>query len=89
MTYALDISPYVDKIFEKLEKRERGQYEAIMKKIDEIVENPQHYKPLGNVMSGKRRVHFGSFVLVFTIDEARKTVVLEDYDHHDKVYRKP
>ena len=89
MTYALDISPNVDRIFEKLEKKNRYQYEVIMDKLDEIVENPHHYKPLGNVMSSKRRVHFGSFVLVFSIDETRKTVVLEDYDHHDKVYRKP
>jgi len=41
-------------------------------------------------MKWKRHVHImGSFVLVYSVDEARKTVVLEDYDHHDKIYRMP
>jgi mRNA-degrading endonuclease RelE of RelBE toxin-antitoxin system len=39
-------------------------------------------------MKGLRRVHFGSYVLVFSIDEKNKTVVLEDFDHHDEIYRK-
>jgi len=38
-------------------------------------------------MAGKRRVHFGSFVLVFSIDENRKAIILEDIDHHDKMYK--
>jgi mRNA-degrading endonuclease RelE of RelBE toxin-antitoxin system len=88
MTYSPDISPDMDRILAKLEKKNRQQYVAVMNKLDEILENPHHYKPLGNVMSGRRRVHFGSYVLVFSIDEARKKVVLKDYDHHDRVYRK-
>jgi mRNA-degrading endonuclease RelE of RelBE toxin-antitoxin system len=36
-----------------------------------------------------RRVHIDkSFVLVFSIDETEKTVIIEDYDHHDKIYKK-
>jgi mRNA-degrading endonuclease RelE of RelBE toxin-antitoxin system len=61
--------------------------EVIAKKIKEIAEDPHAYKPLHFPLAGKRRVHIGSFVLIFSIDEARRTVVLEDYEHHDRVYR--
>lgn len=52
--------------------------EAIAKKIEEIAEDPHAYKPLRFPLAGKRRVHVSSYVLLFSIDEARKTVVLED-----------
>lgn len=33
------------------------------------------------------RVHIAEhFVLTFSVNEQTKTVVLEDYDHHDKSY---
>jgi len=75
-------------IFKKLAKKNPSQLEAITKKLDKVVENPHRFKPLGNVMKGFRRIHFGSFVLVYSIDETNNTVTLEDYDHHDKIYRK-
>jgi mRNA-degrading endonuclease RelE of RelBE toxin-antitoxin system len=39
-------------------------------------------------MQNLRRVHVGkSFVLVYSIDEERKLVTIEDYAHHDEVYQ--
>jgi len=58
-----------------------------MKKLIELTEDPHRFKPLSNVMKGFRRVHFGSFVLIFRIDEERMAIILEDYEHHDTVYR--
>jgi mRNA-degrading endonuclease RelE of RelBE toxin-antitoxin system len=37
-------------------------------------------------MSGLSRVHIGSFVLSFSIDEETQTVTLEDFEHHDNAY---
>ena len=85
--YDIEIREHLDRTFRKLAKKDRRQMEAIMKKIQEIVQDPHAYKPLRFPLAGKRRVHIGSYVLLFTIDEARKTVVLEDYEHHDRVYR--
>ncbi|MBI4176613.1 MAG: hypothetical protein HY518_05385 [Candidatus Aenigmarchaeota archaeon] len=35
-----------------------------------------------------RRVHINThFVLTFSIDEKTRTVILEDFDHHDNIYR--
>jgi YafQ family addiction module toxin component len=79
--YDIEIREHLDRTFRKLAKKDRRQMEAIMKKIQEMVQDPHAYKPLRFPLAGKRRVHIGSYVLLFTIDEARKTVVLEDYEH--------
>lgn len=85
--YDIEVREHLDRTFRKLAKKDRSQMEAIAKKIEEIAKDPQAYKPLRFPLAGKRRVHVGSYVLLFSIDEARKTVVLEDYNHHDRVYR--
>ena len=84
--YAIEIREHLDRAFKKLTKKDSKQMEAITKKIKKIVEDPHAYKPLRFPLSGKRRVHIGSYVLPYSIDEARKTVVLEDYQHHDRIY---
>jgi YafQ family addiction module toxin component len=71
-----------------LAKKNPIQLETIIKKLEEITEDPHRFKPLSNIMKGFRRVHFGSFVLVYSIDEKNRTVILEDFDHHDNVYRR-
>lgn len=86
--YVIVNSPKVDDIFKKLSKKNPKRLEAIAKKLPELAENPHRFKSLGNIMKGFRRVHFGNFVLTFTIDEKNETVKLEDYDHHDNIYRK-
>jgi YafQ family addiction module toxin component len=86
--YALETRDHVDKIFKKLGRRNPSQMQAIGTKIEEILEDPHRFKPMHFPLAGMRRVHFGNFVLLFSIDEERKTVVLEDYEHHDRVYRK-
>jgi mRNA-degrading endonuclease RelE of RelBE toxin-antitoxin system len=34
-----------------------------------------------------RRVHIGSFVLAYDIDEQRKIVTIRRYEHHDEAYK--
>lgn len=85
--YVLETREHVDKIFSKLAKKNPNQMEIISKKIQEILEEPHRFKPMRFPLAGRRRVHFGSFVLLFSIDEQRKTVILEDYEHHDRIYK--
>lgn len=87
MKYVLDISDGLRKIFSKLAKKNRKQLLIIHKKVEEIRENPYHYKPLRGDMKGARRVHIDkSFVLTYEVDENDKVVRLLDYDHHDNIY---
>jgi len=38
-------------------------------------------------MQHMRRVHVGSFVLIYDIDEKKKLVTIRRYEHHDAVYK--
>jgi YafQ family addiction module toxin component len=86
--YTLETRKNVDRIFKKLAKKDSAHLEAIAEKLREILEDPYAFKPMHFPLQGYRRVHFGSYVLLYSIDEQRKTVVLEDYDHHDRIYKK-
>lgn len=87
--YSVRSKKHVDKIFLKLSKKNPKQLSIIYKKLEQIVKNPYHFKPLKKPLKGKRRVHIDkSFVLVYYIDEKKKEIVLEDYDHHDNIYKK-
>ena len=85
--YTLEAREHVDRIFKKLAKKNPNQMEIVARKIQEILGDPHRFKPMHFPLGGMRRVHFGSFVLLFSIDEQRKTVILEDYELHDRVYR--
>jgi YafQ family addiction module toxin component len=85
--YIIETREHVDRTFRKLARRNPLQMKAIEKKIGEILEDPHRFKPMHFPLAGMRRVHFGNFALLFSIDEERKTVVMEDYEHHDRVYR--
>ena len=88
MDYSLEIAENLNKIFEKLAKKDKITFQAINKKVSEVLKNPYHYKPLRAPMQNKRRVHIsGSFVLIFKVDEERKAVQLLEFEHHDKAYK--
>lgn len=75
------------KVFKKLRKKDRKKLEIINKKVAEILENPHRYKTLRVPLENKRRVHIDkSFVLIYSIDEKKKAVIIEEYEHHNKVY---
>jgi len=77
----------VEKVFFKLAKKNPNQLEIIEKKIQEIAVNLHHYKNLRRPLNHLKRVHIDkSFVIVFSVDKATKTIILEDYDHHDNIY---
>ncbi len=87
MPYSLDLSDEADEKFSKLARKNRAHLEAVNKKIQQILENPYHFKPLRGDLHGARRVHVNtSFVLTYEVIESTKTVRVLDYDHHDKIY---
>jgi len=86
--YSLKIKPDLEKILKKLSKKNRKQVEIILKKIDEILANPHRYKNLRAPLNDWKRVHVDKhFVLIFSVDDESKSVTLEDYDHHDNIYK--
>lgn len=83
----MEVIKSVDKIFEKLGKKNPEQLEDINKKVQQILENPHQFKPLKFPMQHMRRVHIGSFILIYDIDEDRKIVTIRRYEHHDNAYK--
>lgn len=63
-------------------------YERVKKKMLEILEYPNHFKPLSNVLKYYKRVHVGHFVIVFRVLENQKAVRFVAYAHHDVIYRR-
>ena len=86
--YTLKIKPGLEKTLKKLAKKNRVQVEIIFKKVEEILANPHRYKNLRTPLNDWKRVHVDKhFVLLFSVDEESKSVTLEDYDHHDNIYK--
>jgi YafQ family addiction module toxin component len=85
--YSFEIKDELEKSLRKLAKRDNQLYEAVTKKILQIAENPAIGKPLRNVLKGKKRVHIGHFVLIFSVDDKERKVTFLEFDHHDNVYK--
>ena len=74
---------------QKLSKKDKSIYEQLIKKMDEIVNNLdiEHYKNLRYHMKDSKRVHVGSFVLIFQYDKKNDMINFDYFDHHDKIYK--
>jgi len=55
-------------------------------KIQQMLEDPYQFKPLKHPLEGLRRVHNGSFVLIYEGVENLKKVRVIKYKHHDLAY---
>jgi len=87
MTYNYIIEDKLRKKLQKLGKKNRDLLAEINKKIFEICKDPSRCKNLNAPKNHLKRVHVRShFVLLFSVNEVSKTIVIEDFEHHDKVY---
>ena len=65
-------------------KKDNALFQRLKKKIDEILENPEHYPVKKYELKSKRSAHVGSFVILFEIND--KDVIFLKFRHHDYVY---
>ncbi len=88
--YTFKVSEHLQDILRKLSKKNKQLYERVMSKIYEIVNSPdvEHYKNLRYNMKDSKRAHIGHFVLVFQYDKSTNEINFDDFDHHDKIYKK-
>ncbi len=87
--YRFELSDQLKKVLKKLIKKDKIKYEATLKKIEQVCQNPQHYKNLQHGMKEFKRVHIDtSFVLVFKVDELAKKICFEELEHHDVIYER-
>lgn len=88
--YSFEIKPNLQKILNKLSKKNRELYEQVLKKINEIINsgNVEHYKNLRYNMKDSKSVHVGHFVLVFQFDKKKNLISFDDFGHYDDIYKR-
>ena len=67
-------------------KKDKAVFEQIESAIGKILREPFVGKPLRYAMKNRRRVHVGSFVLVYEFHNSDLRFL--DFNHHDRVYKK-
>jgi len=87
MAYNLEYSESCKTDIRKLCHRNSVLENALRKKINQILEMPQHFKPLRAPLQNRRRVHImNCFVLIYEVIEETKSVRLLKFSHHDDAY---
>ena len=84
MEYKIRFTPFFEKHLKKLKKKDKNLFDRLTKKLKEIRQNPEHYKPLRNVLKGNRRTHLDPFIIIFDVKE--DLITLHYVKHHDKAY---
>ena len=84
MEYQIKFTPFFEKQLQKIKKKDRVLFDRLSKKLKEIRQNPEHYKPLKNILKGTRRAHLDPFIVIFGIEEDLITV--HYVKHHDEAY---
>jgi mRNA-degrading endonuclease RelE of RelBE toxin-antitoxin system len=75
---------YFEKRFKKLTRRDRLLKERIIRKLQDIVSNPDIGEPKRYALRGLRSVHIDPFIVAYVV--IKDIILLINLDHHDKVY---
>jgi len=90
MTFRAKPSEHLRKSLRILKKRDKALFIAVRKKMRQIASSDNagidHFKNLRGSMSHLKRVQIESFVLTFRVKG--DIIIFEDFDHHDRIYRK-
>jgi len=86
--YNYEIEPSLQKILNKLSRKDRQLYEQVLKKVEEVINSfdAEHYKNLRYDMKDRKRAHIGHFVLVFKFIKQENKIIFVDFDHYDNIY---
>ena len=84
MDYRIQFTPFFEKQLKKLKRKNKVLFERLVKKIKEVKLNPEHYKPLKNILKGNRRAHLDPFVIIFEIND--DLITIHYVKHHDDAY---
>ena len=90
MSFKIIISSELKKSLAILKRKDKTAYTAVENKIFQIASCHQasieRFKNLRGNLSHLKRVHIGSFVLIFRIED--DTIIFEEFDHQDSIYKK-
>ena len=75
-----------ERILVQYKKKDHKLFDQIYTQILKILHEPSIGKPLRYTLKNRRRVHMGSYVLVYEFHNGELRFL--DFDHHDKIYKK-
>lgn len=75
-----------EQALKKLAKKDLQTLERLESQMEKVIREPQLGKPLRYTLKNRRRLHVGSFVLVYEFHNNELRFI--DFDHHDKIYKK-
>ena len=84
--FHLTFSLRVDKIFQHIAKTNISLHEQIERQLEKLICGPYLGKPLRHDLKHQRRLHVGSFVVIYEI--MGNEIHVLDFDHHDRIYKK-
>lgn len=79
-------APEFERAFEKTSKKDQEMLKKLENQMDKAIHIPEIGKPLRYTLKNLRRLHIGSFVLVYEFHN--NEIRFLDFDHHDKIYKK-
>ena len=72
----------------KLKRKDLALFRAVQKKINQLARLDEsainHFKNLRGNLRDYKRVHVGSFVLIFKVE--KDTIIFDRFMHHDEAY---
>jgi len=90
MSFNIIISDKLKKTLIILKRKDKILFQMLEKKILQIASldsfNIQHFKNLRSPLNDLKRVHLGSYVLLFRVQADK--IIFEDFEHHDKIYQR-
>jgi len=75
---------YFERKFKKLTKKDGLLKERIIRKLQDLIDNPEIGEPKRHALKGIRSAHLDPFVVAYVV--IKDIVLLINFDHHDKVY---
>lgn len=83
---AVSYSDQFNRALTAWKKKDNSFFMRFVEQTEKIIQNPLLGKPLRYSYKNNRRVHVGSFVLVYEFQNNELRFL--DFDHHDKIYKK-
>ena len=78
----------IEKVLRKLKQKDPILFKAVQRKINQIAvldkTSIEHFKNLRGSLSGYKRAHAGSFVLMFKVE--KDVIIFDSFRHHDDAY---
>lgn len=79
-------SSEIEDALQKCKRKDKALFVRVEKQILKILQEPHIGKPLRYTLKNRRRMHVGSFVVVYEFHRGELRFI--DFAHHDRVYKK-